>query len=1067
MNTKRGHWFLNFKKLFLVVVLFFGFSLTCQNVFAADVGVYTKFSNIDEVKNYYNSLQNVSAVEKEAALSSLNSISAFNSNQAQSLGHGKYEEGTNTLYQSGSNVFVFNGKGQGLVSSAAMMVMKTSDGYWAWNFKKKGDIQDLNTLSSNYNVNIQDFVRKTDLYVSNNSIAKAVEEMKQAGLSQDLIDAYLRFKENKYTNESQKTADIEKLKANPFFKTPTATSVINPETGAYQTVTPGFDLLTPNQFNEQQSINKGINQARAGNANTTDNGRCVFNEWGAVKNSEYYGGSSLWNCIEQVLYSVLGIMAWVLGLAVWLFTAVFDITVLGMTKFINSMEAINIVWKVFRDFSNILFIFILLYLAISTIIGLNEHGVKHTLSKLILVAVLINFSMFFAKVVIDSSNILAISFYKKIQPSDNTADFSNIYNTPTKEGSIDIKSLVKESGIAGAFMGSFKLQKIYEDKAGEVADGATAFASRPDAGTVFIMGTIAMFIVFCIFIAATIIFIKRLTTLTILVMTSSLAFAASLLHKTEHMAHEWWEKLLAEAFYAPVFVAVIWMAILVMTDPNFGGTFLDKKAEGFFNVSTIINYIIVINFFIMALVAGEKMGAGGASGAMKLFKGLKSNLGSRMVQAGFRKTAGAWAYKYLEGKAGGKPHAFVQWATKAMSGQVGIKIAGKEIPFTKKIAEIVATGTRGALKGAVDAKLGAGPSFREQFGERQHAIAEHVYEIKDNPQAVAKYMSELSRSGVKNLDIRVGLEKYWEDLDSKGQAEVLTALDDVIENEKDTNKKKEMRVSRGHLWDRLNPMEQASVEKNLEGPLAYHQFKFNEFVKGKSDGHGGLEGGIEAVARVEEKIKKETNPQKLAELQKELVEAKAVSQESKVKLRSFVAQLKPDQQAGLSTKQKMNAEIRRLLSAKTISNLESKLNPTEGKDIGEDTIDRAINNLKIIQDAHLDGQNPEARKKALRMVEEHKRYIGVSGAMTDEEIDKLSEDEMYEKADKALDYYDQEVTLKRHNAAMAQSARNLSRALPTKEGADGEKIRQKFDKAMSITRAKKGEKKELPKDEKK
>ena len=65
-----------------------------------------------------------------------------------------------------------------------------------------------------------------------------------------------------------------------------------------------------------------------------------------------------------------------------------------------------------RSFQYI-FILVLLYVAIQTILGLS-HETKTVIINVIIMALLINFSMFFTKVVIDSSNILALVFYNKL-----------------------------------------------------------------------------------------------------------------------------------------------------------------------------------------------------------------------------------------------------------------------------------------------------------------------------------------------------------------------------------------------------------------------------------------------------------------------------------------------------------------------------------------------------------------------------------------------------------------------------------------------------------------------------
>jgi len=81
-------------------------------------------------------------------------------------------------------------------------------------------------------------------------------------------------------------------------------------------------------------------------------------------------------------------------------------------------------WKIARDIANIMFIFILLWVGIGTILGNHNVNAKNTIKNVILVALLLNFSLFFARVVIDASNILGGVFYNNIGVND-TANVSN------------------------------------------------------------------------------------------------------------------------------------------------------------------------------------------------------------------------------------------------------------------------------------------------------------------------------------------------------------------------------------------------------------------------------------------------------------------------------------------------------------------------------------------------------------------------------------------------------------------------------------------------------------------
>lgn len=71
-------------------------------------------------------------------------------------------------------------------------------------------------------------------------------------------------------------------------------------------------------------------------------------------------------------------------------------------------------WGVVRDIANVAFIFMLLFMAISHILQIGGD-IKKGIRNLIIAALLINFSLFFTKVIIDAGNILARAFYHNIE----------------------------------------------------------------------------------------------------------------------------------------------------------------------------------------------------------------------------------------------------------------------------------------------------------------------------------------------------------------------------------------------------------------------------------------------------------------------------------------------------------------------------------------------------------------------------------------------------------------------------------------------------------------------------
>ncbi len=315
----------------------------------------------------------------------------------------------------------------------------------------------------------------------------------------------------------------------------------------------------------------------------------------------------IFNCMSQILYYLLTLSTMALAIVGSAFNQVFEITVTNMKNFVDSIGIINVGWVAIRDMANILFIFMLLYLAIATILQLDEHGVKHGLSRLIVGAVLINFSLFFVKVPIDISNILAIEIYDKINPP--SAKF----------------------GMGDAILTSLNFQNVYTTTAG--SNNAQAFAQLHAPTTTFAMVMIMIATLIFIFIAVIIIFVKRLVTLMMLMIFSPLAFAGIAIpnHSIGHQINgKFWGTLLREAFYAPAFMFIMYLGLMILNSQGFktsvfgSGANAGSFADGIISTGTIINYIVVIFIFIFALTVSETMGVKGAEGAIKAFDGMRS-----------------------------------------------------------------------------------------------------------------------------------------------------------------------------------------------------------------------------------------------------------------------------------------------------------------------------------------------------------------------------------------------------------------------------------------------------------
>src|SRR3989344_7300907 len=160
-----------------------------------------------------------------------------------------------------------------------------------------------------------------------------------------------------------------------------------------------------------------------------------------------------WCLVQIFYYSVFALPAAILTLTAWFFNGILALT-LSSVMYSKGSDFLLEAWKIVRDFSNIFFILILLYVAIKMTLGLGGAEIKKMIVNVVIVALLINFSMFFTKIVIDSSNILALIFYNKIAVEGEDGGATNY------ERNFDTD--VEEKDVGGAIVSSFNPARLMD-----------------------------------------------------------------------------------------------------------------------------------------------------------------------------------------------------------------------------------------------------------------------------------------------------------------------------------------------------------------------------------------------------------------------------------------------------------------------------------------------------------------------------------------------------------------------------------------------------------------------------
>ena len=305
------------------------------------------------------------------------------------------------------------------------------------------------------------------------------------------------------------------------------------------------------------------------------------------------------------IIGVMNVCAFILGVAGLLLKVVIEYAVVGMSARIHDIDTINVAWTAFRDLANMAFIFIILYIAIRTILDINGGSTKKMLVNVIIIGLLINFSLFFTKIIIDASNVITIGFYNNILMGANDGG----------KGWID-------TGIAGPFVDKMKLVGIYNKEM--LKDFSVINMTLIGLG-----GSLFFLVAAFVFLAIGFLFIGRFVILVFLMILSPLAFASVALPEDKY-SKMWWNKLLDQCIFAPVFMALLWVSFQVLDGILKPSTSTLEKvvtADGLNKIEAlplVMNFIIIIAMLLFCLFVAKQFGAMGASTAMNAGNKIKS-----------------------------------------------------------------------------------------------------------------------------------------------------------------------------------------------------------------------------------------------------------------------------------------------------------------------------------------------------------------------------------------------------------------------------------------------------------
>lgn len=309
----------------------------------------------------------------------------------------------------------------------------------------------------------------------------------------------------------------------------------------------------------------------------------------------------------QILRAFLLLIMFGLSLVLGLAASFLDMAITLSMNNIASAYIVQVGSTIIRDVANMFFIVVLLIMAFATILRIPNYGAKENLPKLIIGALLINFSVVIVTPLIDFSQVL-VKYFSSAIPDGFGASL--------------------KFGMNLAAM--WDPNSSYFDKFLD-----TLWVSFPDIVSHFL--NIAVLIVAIVAFAAGFFFlIVRMIALWLLLIFSPIVWIAWALPATKKYWDDWWTSFLKWVMFAPVYVFLLYLSILTT-----GGLLAQIKTQTKINISTadwftnsflgdpmkMMSYFLTMGLMIGSLIVAQKAGVIGAGAAMKLGKSLGQKTG--------------------------------------------------------------------------------------------------------------------------------------------------------------------------------------------------------------------------------------------------------------------------------------------------------------------------------------------------------------------------------------------------------------------------------------------------------
>jgi hypothetical protein len=341
----------------------------------------------------------------------------------------------------------------------------------------------------------------------------------------------------------------------------------------------------------------------------------------AADNIVASAGYAAMGAVGGALALLLGMISYIITAVTGLMTTVFVNLLVNVAQYSNIINVPTVIngWVIVRDICNMFFILFLLIIAFATILRVESYNAKKLLPKLLIMAVLINFSRTIFGLLIDFSQVMMLTFV----------------------------SSFKDGG--GWFISMFHVDNWYKLKIGMATSNNIETAAFSQWGTTMavIASIFAAILTLIVVIVLLGVLIMRIILLWIYTILSPVIFLGFGFPPLQQYTSKIWQDFVKQLMVGPLLAFFLWLALT--TAQSSGDTLRSNQtltanssscditvgASAFFCEQNFQQFIIVIGLLIGGLMVTQQIGGAAGSMAGKGMNWAKKSGSLGLAGAGF------------------------------------------------------------------------------------------------------------------------------------------------------------------------------------------------------------------------------------------------------------------------------------------------------------------------------------------------------------------------------------------------------------------------------------------------